>query len=423
MALETHFKIVMGGISRPHSCKARLMHEPHAYHVAAQCRIKRKYDAILSQILRRSSGFIMQVLRIIPDQTVFLVLQIFREAWYAESVEIVLGHTSSMEFWRTKRSHSQTRTLLARRCEPQDFRSGSYDEAKPSVDALDRIERIGLKQHSNPVHLIVPNVSSRVRTARITCSVFDKRIPQSAFVHAGDGVFVAAPELCLLLEARTAAFANLVETGYEFCGNYRLPTLMNGDMTPDQPPLTSIPKISAFLSRAQNISGISTARKAVSHILPNSESPKESQLSIVSCFPGRLGGYGFPQAALNYPIRISEKARGRNVSRICRCDLYWPEAKLDVEYDSRLHHAGEAEQVKDSARRTALAYAGILVITVTSEQLHTRSEMDKVAHAMAKRMGRRCRCRARDWELRRIKLRSQLFGTSRNEIVDANQHL
>lgn len=156
-------------------------------------------------------------------------------------------------------------------------------------------------------------------------------------------------------------------------------------------------------------------------MLPNSESPKESQLSILSSFPGRLGGYGFPQPTLNRPVHISEKARGRDVGRTCRCDLFWPDAKLDVEYDSRLHHAGSAEQAKDSARRTALAYAGILVITVTSEQLHMRSEMDKVAHAMAKRLGRRCRSRSSDWELNQIRLRSQLLGTTRLEDVGAKR--
>lgn len=337
-------------------------------------------------------------------------------------MEIVLGHTSSMEFWRVKRSHAQTRALLARRGEPRSFRTDSHDETKPGAADIERIERAGLAQHSSPMHLIVPRVSSRVRTAHITCSVFDKRIPPSAFVNVGDGVFVASPELCLLLEARTRAFANLVETGYEFCGRYRLPALPNGNMTPDQLPLTSVSRILSFLSRTHNLNGVGAARKAVPHMLPNSESPKESQLSILSSFPGHLGGYGFQQATLNHPVLIPDKARGQDVGRTCRCDLFWPDAKLDVEYDSRLHHAGSAEQVKDSARRTALAYRGILVITVTSEQLHTRSEMDKVAHAMAKRLGRRCRPRASDWELKQIRLRSQLFGTTRPEEVGAKRH-
>ena len=153
-------------------------------------------------------------------------------------------------------------------------------------------------QHANPAHFIVPNTLSRVRTARITCSVFDRRIPSSAFVNVGDGVFVASPELCLLLEARTAAFASLVETGYKLCGSYRLAASSDAGMMSDQLPLTSTSKLQSFLSRARNLNGVDTARKAVPHILPNSESPKESQLSILSSFPGRLGGYGFPQPTL-----------------------------------------------------------------------------------------------------------------------------
>ena len=334
-------------------------------------------------------------------------------------MEITLGHTASMKFWRIKRPPFHTRALLARRGEPSCFRSGSHDEAKPSVNDL---ERIGIDLGTNPTDFIVPSPSSRTRSTRITCSVFDKRIPAKAFVYVGDGVFVVSPELCLLLEARTAAFANLVETGYEFCGSYRLAASSDTGMLSDQLPLTSVSKLQSFLSRARNLNGVGAARDAVAHILPNSESPKESQLSILSSFPGRLGGYGFPQPTLNHPVRISEKARGRSVGETCRCDLFWPDAKLDVEYDSRLHHTGEAEQEKDSARRTALAYAGILVITVSSDQLHTRSEMDKVAHAMAKRLGTRCRSRAHDWELKQIRLRSQLLGTTRPEMLGAKRH-
>ena len=337
-------------------------------------------------------------------------------------MEIALGHTASMKFWRIERPPFHTRALLARRGEPSCFRSGSHDEAKPSVNDLERAERIGIDLGTNPTDFIVPSPSSRTRSTRITCSVFDKRIPAKAFVNVGDGVFVVSPELCLLLEARTAAFANLVETGYEFCGSYRLAASSDTGMLSDQLPLTSVSKLQSFLSRARNLNGVGAARDAVAHILPNSESPKESQLSILSSFPGRLGGYGFPQPTLNHPVRISEKARGRSVGETCRCDLFWPDAKLDVEYDSRLHHTGEAEQEKDSARRTALAYAGILIITVSSDQLHTRSEMDKVAHAMAKRLGTRCRSRAHDWELKQIRLRSQLLGTTRPEMLGAKRH-
>ena len=277
-------------------------------------------------------------------------------------------------------------------------------------------------QHANPAHFIVPNTLSRVRTARITCSVFDRRIPSSLSSTWRRGVRRLA-ELCLLLEARTAALANLVETGYEFCGRYRLPALPDGNMAPDQLPhdlraeAAVAPLPHARCQRRRR--GEKMPFRTYSRIRNR---PKNRSFPCSAAFRDASAATGFPQATLNHPVRISENARGRDVGRICRCDLFWPDAKLDVEYDSRLHHAGEAEQEKDSARRTALAYAGILVITVSSDQLHTRSEMDKVAHAMAKRLGTRCRSRAHDWELKQIRLRSQLLGTTRPEMLGAKRH-
>lgn len=324
-------------------------------------------------------------------------------------METVLGYISSMEFWRARRSRASTLSLLKRRKEPSNFRAYTNDGAKPGPDDIQRVERMGF-EHSAPVHLIVPDVSLRVRRAHLTCSVFDRRIPSPAFVEVGNGTFVMSPEACFLQEAKTAHFEALVETGFELCGTYRMPATSEGEAQYDQPPLTSIEALRAFIARAGRIAGVDAARKAVPHILPGSASPKESQLAMICCLPGRLGGYGLPQPKLNYPIAVSEKARGRNVGRTCRCDLFWPDAGLDVEYDSHLHHAGGAEQVKDSARRTALAYENILVISVTSEQLHTRTEMDKVANAIAKQLGCRLRTRAVDWEIKHIKLRSRILN-------------
>ena len=207
-------------------------------------------------------------------------------------MEIVLGHTSSMEFWRAKRSHSQTRALLARRGEPRSFRSDSPDVAKPSAGDLERLERIGLAQHANPAHFIVPNALSRVRTARITCSVFDRRIPSSAFVNVGDGVFVASPELCLLLEARTAALANLVETGYEFCGRYRLPALPDGNMAPDQPPCRSCSRSSP----ARKMSTASARREKPFRTYSRIRNrPKNRSFPCSAAFRDASAATGFPR--------------------------------------------------------------------------------------------------------------------------------
>lgn len=326
-------------------------------------------------------------------------------------MELVLGHIPSLEFWRSKRPYTHTRRLLTQREEPAGFRSSRDRQTdKPQPEDIERIIRIGLKPRATPVQLVVPQDTLRTRRKEVTCTVFDKRTPASAFIRVSDGVFVMSPELCLERIACEIPLINVIELGFEFCGAYRKPLDPKGKLVCDQPPLTSPAKLQAFAAQSQGLSGIRTLHKALPHMLAGSESPKESQLAMLSCLPGRLGGYGFPQASLNVAIPISKKARGQSVGQTCRCDLFWPDAKLDVEYDSKKFHSEIEKQQEDSARRTALAYKGILVISVTSEQLHTRSEMDKVANAMAKRLSRRLRPKAADWELRQIRLRSQILS-------------
>ncbi len=65
-----------------------------------------------------------------------------------------------------------------------------------------------------------------------------------------------------------------------------------------------------------------------------------------------------PDPLTNYPLGPYE------------LDLYWPDAKLAIEYDSRRHHLGEAAFEHDRLRDARLAAAhGILVIRVTGRQL------------------------------------------------------
>lgn len=326
-------------------------------------------------------------------------------------MEIILDHRSSLEFWRIIRPYEATRKLLAHRCEPPRLRD-SIQNRKPTIADIEKVEHLGLSLCSRPLHLMVSSDSARARRRDFTCSVYSKNIPRSSFVKAEKSLYVMSPELCFVLEAQKRPLANLIELGFELCGTYRMPLSSKECSASSQPPLTSILKLQNFVERSRGLNGVEKARRALPHIIPASDSPKETHLAMLSCMPGRLGGYGFPQAKLNSTVFISEKARGRGVGHTCRCDLYWPEVKLDVEYDSTLHHADGEKQAKDSARRTALAYEGILVISVTSTQLHTRQEMDKVAQAMAKRMGRRLRPKAADWRTKQIQLRTQLLANN-----------
>lgn len=65
------------------------------------------------------------------------------------------------------------------------------------------------------------------------------------------------------------------------------------------------------------------------------------------------------------------------------CDLYWPAARLAVEYDSDLAHTGSHRIARDSRRRNEIQSMGVAVVTITKAQAYSLSEFDMVAHQIA----------------------------------------
>lgn len=65
---------------------------------------------------------------------------------------------------------------------------------------------------------------------------------------------------------------------------------------------------------------------------------------------------------MNYEVRASRAAEALTGKKSFRMDLCWPERKLDVEYQSREWHEGEASRVSDSRRANALMSMGWTVV-------------------------------------------------------------
>ena len=75
---------------------------------------------------------------------------------------------------------------------------------------------------------------------------------------------------------------------------------------------------------------------------------------------------GFPR--MNYEVIASPAARAISGKKSFRCDLCWPEARLDVEYQSKENHEGELSRIRDSRRANALAAMGWTVLGVTNDE-------------------------------------------------------
>jgi len=105
--------------------------------------------------------------------------------------------------------------------------------------------------------------------------------------------------------------------------------------------------------------------------------------------PYKLGGYGLPKPEFNKRIDIRKIEKKRPGKAFYKCDLFWPNENLVVEYDSDLHHTGPQSITNDSIKRLDLKALDIEVVNVTYGQVRNDQEFEKAAKTIAKHLGKR----------------------------------
>jgi very-short-patch-repair endonuclease len=159
----------------------------------------------------------------------------------------------------------------------------------------------------------------------------------------------------------------------------------------------------------KGVRGQKRAARALRYITDNSASPAETTLTMLLTLPYMLGGYKFPMPHLNTRLNFVGIARRSSSKSYYVCDLYWPDFQLAVEYDSDQFHTGANRIANDSKRRNSLTQLGVIVITVTNDQLRSIKEFANLAGQIAVNMNRELRIKnPKFYEAQRI-LRKQLL--------------
>ena len=291
---------------------------------------------------------------------------------------------------------------------------------------------------ATPLHVLVGSGNARKVNQNMHCHVYSGEFPDGSFVRMDSGLIVSSPELCFMQMADELSFIGLVALGYELCGSYRLGEVSaegkeHRDMTSaganalsdreaEKPkmgfrrdfPLTSLDSLSSYTARAAGLKGRKNALRALRYIAERSASPMETILSMLLTLPYSLGGYGFPKPMLNYRIEASAGA-GKTAGKVTDkskhyyCDLYWPEKKVDVEYDSDAFHTGSDRIAQDAIRRNALSSMGLTVISVSRKHVFETLKMRELAHVLSKLLGKRMQFSRKEFAYRHAKLREQLL--------------
>lgn len=289
--------------------------------------------------------------------------------------------------------------------------AGGFHASCPSPDEVKMFVRMHRPTFSHPIHLLVPAASKRTRCSDVLCHVLSKSLPSDQFVFVYDGVCAPTAEMCFVLLASVVSFARLIEIGCELCGSYRRANNERGYI--QAKPLTRVADLRRFVDGLEGVEGVGRARRALDCVVDGSASPMETVVVMFASLPSHRGGYGVLPPIMNGYVGVPPSKR-RAVSKSCYyCDLYWPSARLALEYESDEHHTGSRRIFSDSSRRADLAHLGVEVVTLTKLQVFDRREFEKVIQLLKKRLGLKSRPAKRDWTPERVALRHELLDFSR----------
>ncbi len=260
----------------------------------------------------------------------------------------------------------------------------------------------------NDITFVAPDAGSRCRSQNIGSRVFSLPANQRCFLELGSGLFIASPELCFAQLAKDAEPIELMRLGFELCGSYSLDPSQDHGFHNREPLATSesITKMLGALPR----NCPKTARKATCFIRNGSASPMETYLALMLGLPASFGGYGLGMPLMNAEVNIAESQAQRKNHLRYHCDLYWPDQRVALEYNSREFHLNEKAAERDASRVNDLLGSGIMTVAITRRHIADQAKMDVVAKSLASLMGKRIRTTYANIDERRAKLRKQLFA-------------
>ena len=315
-------------------------------------------------------------------------------------MEPVLGHDSALEYWRSVRGGGRS------------FYQVTHAKKLLSIPPReDDLPEQGPWWLSRPLHLIVGNDRVRRTSKEVVSHVWSSSLPKGSVLDTRNGFYVCSPELTFLQAAERLSLVDLISLGFEWCGTY---DASHGELC-SCAPLTTVAKLESFLSGACNMRGRKRAQHALRFVLDGSASPRETVLVILLCLPYKMGGFKLAPPILNQRIEVGSHARKVATKQHYRCDLYWPEARLALEYDSDAEHLGSRKASDDSSRRNALDALGINVITVTTRQIASCEDMRKIAINVARHLGKRLQFQEPSFSLANLRLRTELLGNKKSE--------
>lgn len=308
---------------------------------------------------------------------------------------------------------SALRAIRIRRHERQSIPAASpYTSTlslkAPSIAELEMLYR--MLGSLEPIYCLVGRSEFRRRAARARLVAHRSPLPRGSRIDLDEALAMSSPEHLFLQMHQWLDDRACIALGFELCGTYA----RHGTdaVTYHLPSVTTARKLQRYLARARKLRYAGRAIANARHIVDGSRSIRETQLAMYLGLPTRMGGAGLGGLVLNAPIDVSELTGLQWRDDLRWTDISWPGKKVAVEYDSTEWHSGIQKIAQDAARRTLLQAAGYDVVVVTNEQFKRLHELDRIVAVIHRLLGKRMRCRAKEYELKKRQLHQAILRLS-----------
>lgn len=287
----------------------------------------------------------------------------------ADDRTVLYAGDFALECWRRSPRNTVPSALMVR----------GFSLERCTADAI-VLRTLSLRQFDSigvEPEVIVGHQNRRTRRQGVRCRCLSTRLAPGSVCGFGKAM-ILSPEACFVESASDMSFIRLVELGLELCGTYSLDWKTKKGFR-ERTPLTSAQRILRLLDGMDSgVRGIRRAKRALAWVRDGSASPKESQLIMALTLPTAIGGFGMPVPQINYPIPLGRKDVLRGSPTHYRVDLYWPEVRVSVEYQSDSEHTGDPEKTyQDQGRRDELLSMGVRQLCFNASHMRHASSFEK----------------------------------------------
>ena len=308
---------------------------------------------------------------------------------------LILSHRSALAYWRQAEAPATSELLDTQTAIEKLGEAEGAARLGEIRRMLCDTERLWLK---TPMDLLSRSRNDRRVTSLTHIHCMQTVPPAGAFAYLANNetpkadkpeLLASTPEFCFVQLASTLEIWDLIELGYELCGNYSAAQEPGGKHVSGKP-VSTPQKLLDFALSASGMTGAKRARSAARWIVENASSPDEARICMLAHLPRSLGGMGSKAPMLGQHIPAPEAVTRILGSRMCSPDLYWPDAGVAVEYDARAWPSSMTRNEYESRKRNAYRMMGIMLVCVSGDDLSrpqtTRARFDLVNRKCGRRL-------------------------------------